>query len=65
VYDWDILGGLGLDIEDNITALEESIFNINLAPVDLLRPDLTKNTNQGRAKLEKKLGKWKEGVLWS
>jgi hypothetical protein len=57
------LGGSGLDIEDNITALEESIFNINIAPVELLRPDFPKKSTKGKCKPEKYLGKWKQDDL--
>ena len=33
VFDWDLLGNLGLGVEDNIRAMEEEIFNLNLPPV--------------------------------
>ena len=36
VCDWHLVGGFGLEIEDNITALEQQIFAIEIPPVPIL-----------------------------
>jgi hypothetical protein len=35
VYDWNLIGKFGLGIEDNIRALEEDVFNLNLPPPEV------------------------------
>ena len=56
-----------MDEEDNIRALEEEVFNINLPPVNIVDPAVK---NFGRPKDltwvpigKNRLGKWKEGYV--
>lgn len=42
VFDWDLIGSFGLDVEDNIRALEEEVFDLNLPPVAIVDPNQPK-----------------------
>ena len=43
--DWYLIGGFGIEIEDNITAIEQQIFEIEVPPVPILRDEKQSSKN--------------------
>ena len=60
VYDWNLIGKFGLGIEDNIRALEEDVFNLNLPPPEVQNQIYKRKQKRN---LSNRLGKWKEGYI--